>query len=334
MTSTILYHPRHRVELAPSTSAASLSRRGALALVGAGVGALVLPSQAFAAPSARSVTTSSLTRAAGRFSKSAGRRPDALKIIGMSSPAKDWSARISQVGKSGITARRIFAQLNADASDQMDLVEQAHADGMMPIFSFKVNDLEGAARGTYDAAVGRLARRLAEFGKPTRCTFWHEPADNMSGEQFAAIQRRFVPRLKEAANVRQGPFINGWLLDRQLPLFTTYAPKDLLAAWDFMGIDTYESGTIGAPGAVKPADRLPKLVRWLRDQGHPDKPIGIGEYNGYSGATIAAAGAAFLSCDQLEFACMWNATTGKGYVLTGERLSAFKGTKGALLVRR
>lgn len=42
----------------------------------------------------------------------------------------------------------------------------------------------------------------------------------------------------------------------------------------------------------------------------------------------------FLSCEQLWFACMWNATTGKGHVLTGDRLAAFKAPRADARVRR
>ena len=55
-------------------------------------------------------------------------------------------------------------------------------------------------------------------------------------------------------------------------------------------------------------------------------PLGIGEYNGYSAATIAAAGQAILDTPHVWFGCMWNSTEGKGYVLEGERLTAFQQT--------
>ncbi|HSK33311.1 MAG TPA: hypothetical protein VK903_07485, partial [Propionicimonas sp.] len=63
--------------------------------------------------------------------------------------------------------------------------------------------------------------------------------------------------------------------------------------WDWFGIDTYESGTIDNPGNEKPADRIPTLVSSQQSRGQ-DLPIGVGEYNGYSAETIAAAGAAIL----------------------------------------
>jgi hypothetical protein len=206
----------------------------------------------------------------------------------------------------------------------------------MPVISFKVPTPSSPA--SYDTAVDNLCKKVQAYGKPATITFAHEPNPDMTGEVFVAANKRWAPIIHKYSNLSFGPFLNGWLLDKQVSLFTTFTDKSLLAGgnngWDFMGIDTYESGTMESPGNIKPADRIPKLVSWLKTQGYPDKPIGIGEYNGYSGATIAAAGEAILSCKQLTFACMWNATTGKGYVLEGERLAAFKKTKADARVRK
>lgn len=247
------------------------------------------------------------------------------RIIGMSSPAGDWSTRLGQVGTAGITARRIFAQLNSTASDQVDLIEDAHEAGMIPVVSFKIPSVATGKSGGYDAWVERLADRLEAYDRPTTVTFHHEPNGDMVGADFASIWRRYLPILSRG-KVKAGPFVNGWLLDNQLATFASYAPDDLLAAWDWFGIDTYESGTIEAPGDKTPASRLPKLKAFVASRGFAGKPLGIGEYNGYSGTTIAAAGEAFLADPQVLFACMWNATTGKGHVLEGARLTAFRGT--------
>lgn len=249
-------------------------------------------------------------------------------IIGMSSPKPDWDTRLQQVGRTGVTARRIFADLNSDASDQMDLVDWAHRNQFMPVFSFKVPSMASAATGQYDAWVKRLGDRLASYGKQTTVTFWHEPYgdDGVTAADFVKCNQRFAPLLK-SSNVKFGPFLNGWLLDRQVNAFKTFTSPDLLKdGWDWLGIDTYESGTMTDPGVTKPAARIPLLVKFCADNGIPGKPLGVGEYNGYSAATIAAAGDAILATQQVWFGCMWNATTGKGYVLEGARLDAFKKT--------
>ena len=55
-------------------------------------------------------------------------------------------------------------------------------------------------------------------------------------------------------------------------------------------------------------------------------PLGVGEYNGYSAATIGAAGEALMSTPNVWFGCLWNSTGGKGLTLTGDRLAAFQAT--------
>lgn len=245
-------------------------------------------------------------------------------LIGMSTPADVWDARVAEVG-GGLAARRIFADLAAGPTSQLKLVEQAHADGMLPVISYKVGgDAAGAAAGAYNAVAEQAAAKLASYGKPTAVTFWHEPYGDMTGEQYAAASRQLLPIFKRG-ELRVGPILNGWLLDNKVADLTSFCPDDLFGLWDWFGIDTYESGTMESPGSAKPADRIPALVSYLHSRGH-DLPIGVGEYNGYSAETIAAAGAALLGTPNVWFGCMWNSTEGKGWTLEGERLQAFRQT--------
>ena len=245
-------------------------------------------------------------------------------LIGMSSPASVWDARVAEVG-AGLKARRIFADLAGGPTSQIKLVEEAHAAGMLPVISYKVGgDAAGAAAGKFNAAAEQAAAKLASYGKPTAVTFWHEPYGNLSGEQYAAASRQLLPIFKRG-ELRVGPILNGWLLDNKVADFASFCPDDLFDVWDWFGIDTYESGTMESPGARKPAERIPALVSYLQSRGQ-DLPIGIGEYNGYSAETIAAAGATILSTPNVWFGCMWNATEGKGHTLEGERLDAFRRT--------
>jgi hypothetical protein len=258
---------------------------------------------------------------------------DGLTVIGMSSPSDQWDQRLEEVGPDGITARRIFiSQLKAGADDQMDLANDAAEAGMTPVVSFKVANVSEAKKGTYDSWVAQLRDNLTAITSSAIVVCHHEPYGDLSGPDFVALNQRYAPILKESAAISFGCFLNGWLLDNKQAEFTSFTSDQLLAegwgwGWDFMGIDTYESGEMDDPGNIKPADRGPKLVDWLTDQGHPDKPIGIGEYNGYSAETIAEAGEMWLSLPTVAFACMWNATEGKGYALEGERLGAFQITK-------
>jgi hypothetical protein len=245
-------------------------------------------------------------------------------LIGMSAPADQWDRRVAEVG-AGLGARRIFADLSQGADSQMKLVEASHAAGLLPVISYKVGgDIAGAISGKYDAAAAAAATRLAAFGRPTAVTFWHEPSPDVSGADYAAASRRLLPVFKRG-ELRVGPLLNGWLLDNQSDLLATYTPSDLFGLWDWFGMDTYEAGSAAKPGAAKPAGRVPALKAFMNARGY-DLPIGVGEYNGYSGTTIAACGEALLATPGVWFGCMWNATGGKGLVLTGDRLTAFRST--------
>jgi len=252
------------------------------------------------------------------------RKAAALTRIGMSSPASVWSQRITEVG-GGVSARRIFADLGKGANDQMDLVDQAHAAGMMPVVSYKVSgDAAGAAAGKFNGVAQAAATKLAAYGLPTTVTYWHEPSPDISAAQYVAANKQLLPIFKQG-HIKVGPFLNGWLLDRKLSTLTAYCPDELFGLWDWVGIDTYESGTMTSPGPIKPADRIPKLIDYVASRGFSN-PLGVGEYNGYSAATISDAGNAILNHPQVAFGCMWNSTIGKGYTLTGARLDAFKQT--------
>lgn len=245
-------------------------------------------------------------------------------IIGMSSAANVWDQRVAEVG-TGLTARRIFADLADGPLDQINLIEQAHEAGFMPVVSYKVGgNASGAASGAFNAAAEKAAARLDSYGLPTTVTYWHEPYGELTPAQYVAGNKQLLPAFKRG-KIKVGPLLNGWLLDNNVPAFTSYCPDELFGLWDWFGIDTYESGTMEAPGPIKPAHRIPKLASYVAARGF-NHPLGIGEYNGYSGATIAAAGAAILNEPNVWFGCMWNSTIGKGYTLTGDRLDAFRAT--------
>lgn len=246
-------------------------------------------------------------------------------LIGMSAPASVWNQRVQQVGP-GLGARRIFADLADGATSQLHLVEQAHAAGLLPIISYKVGgDIAGAMRGKYNAVAEQAAARLASYGKPTAVTFWHEPYPDLTPAQYAAASQQLLPILRQG-KIRVGPILNGWLLDNKQSTFASYCPDALFNLWDWFGIDSYESGTMAAPGPQKPAQRVAALSAFLKSRGRASLPIGVGEYNGYSAQSIADAGEALLGTPNVWFGCVWNATGGKGYELTGDRLAAFQKT--------
>jgi len=244
--------------------------------------------------------------------------------IGMNTPASVWSQRVAEVGP-GLASRRIFADLAQGADHQMKLVEAAHDAGLLPVVSYKVGgDIAGAVAGRYNAVAEQAAAKLASFGYPTAVTFWHEPNPDLSGAEYAAASKQILPAFKRG-ELKVGPILNGWLLDRQQPLFASYAPDELFDLWDWFGIDTYESGTEAKPSSFKPAEAIAKMSAFVTSRGH-DLPLGVGEYNCLSAATMAEAGEALLSTHNVWFGCVWNQDQGSATVLTGDRLTAFRRT--------
>ena len=306
-----------------------VSRRQVLRLFGGAAGAagvaavspgLVAPGFAKVVESLGAGTSTAGSAGTGMASVVSAGTP----LIGMSAPARVWDQRVREVGP-GLAARRIFADLASGATSQLRLVEQAHAAGMLPVVSYTVGgDVAGAASGRYNAVAREAAARLASYGKPTAVTFWHEPHGDMTPAQYVAASKQILPNFKQG-ELRVGPILNGWLLDRQQDTFGSYC-DGLFGLWDWMGIDTYESGTAQSPGPRKPADRIPALVSFLESRGQGGMPIGVGEYNGYSAQTITDAGEALLSTPNVWFGCVWNSEGDKGFVLSGDRLNAFKNT--------
>jgi hypothetical protein len=131
----------------------------------------------------------------------------------------------------------------------------------------------------------------------------------MTGKQCVAASKQLLPAFRRG-RLKVGPILNGWLLDNQQDTFASFCPDELLGLWDWFGIDTYESGTMEAPGGRKPGDRVPALSAYLRSRGQGRLPIGVGEYNGYSAQSLEAAGRALL----------------RGWELSGDRLAAFRKT--------
>lgn len=237
--------------------------------------------------------------------------------IGMSAPADQWADRVVEVGP-GVTARRIFANLTPDGTDQLDLVEQALGDGVLPVVSYKGNNPDSAQAA---------ADRLASYKKAIAVVYWHEPYPELTPGQFVAGVQTLMPLFKRP-HLTRGCFLNGWLLDRGLDRFDEYCPDSILRGgyWDWVGIDTYQAGTLEQPGRPWPGDRIPILSAYLTERGYPDLPIAIGEYNGYSGEVIADATEKILEEPRVWLACLWNSTAGKGYALDGDRLEAFRRT--------
>lgn len=304
-----------------------LTRRKMLGLLGGAAGAAVVGATTLSGPGLLLPAAGAQAAPRKRRRYSTGMKvavAAGAPLIGMSSPAGEWATRVKEVGP-GLGARRIFADLSKGATDQIKLVEEAHKAGMLPVISYKVGgDAAGAASGKYNAVAQQAATKLASYNRPTAVSFWHEPYGDLTVAQYVAASKQLLPIFKRGL-LRVGPILNGWLLDNKVSTFGSYCPDELLKLWNFVAIDTYESGTMDDPGTIKPADRIPALVKYLKSRSCT-LPIGVGEYNGYSATSITDAGEALLSTPNVWFGCVWNSTGGKGYVLTGDRLTAFRKT--------
>lgn len=251
------------------------------------------------------------------------------KVIGYWAPAASYDSRLQVVGAAGVKARRIYGDLVAGGNSQSTQIVAAHNAGMLPVVSYKLGSwsIAQATSGQADAAADATAGYLASFNKPTAVAIWHEPADDMSGADFTALQRRLIGFFKRG-QLKVGPILHGWLLDNQRPLWETYLDQTLLDnTYDFVGIDSYQTGSASSPGPIMPGDRIAPLLDVLASRGHPDMPIGVGEYNAFTAAGLRSAGEKFLSTPNLTWACMWDQTSGIATQLTGDRVTAFKETK-------
>jgi hypothetical protein len=251
--------------------------------------------------------------------------PVPVKVIGMSAPANLWSQRINEVGACGVEARRIFASLQSDGRSQSKLIQQAVSAGMMPVISYKVPNVKTLISGGYDSWLTATRTYLDSLGVQVTATFHHEPHGDMDPADFRAGSQKFLTLMK-APDIAVGPILNGWLLDRQVSTFASYTSPSLLSQWDFVAVDSYQSGTASSPGKAMPARAVPLLANWMDAQGYPDKPIGLGEYNGHTAAAMKAAGDAILSTPEVWFGLAWNSTA-RFSPLTGDRLAEFQKTK-------
>ena len=252
--------------------------------------------------------------------------PGTPKLIGMSAPTTMWDTRIQEVGANGVRARRIFADLSESGSSQLPLIRRAIADGMTPVISYKVPNPATLASGGYDTWLSTLRTQLNDLSAPVTATFWHEPHGNMDPAVFRAASLRFFDGVN-SPDIAVGPILNGWLLDRRVADFASYTDANLLNKWEFVAVDSYQSGTPTNPGADMPARAIPLLENWMDSVGHPNTPLGLGEYNGFSAKAIADAGEILLSTPEVWFGLAWNSTAGAYAPLTGDRITAFQNTK-------
>lgn len=256
-------------------------------------------------------------------------------LIGMSAPASQWDARLAEVGGT-VYARRMFDDL-ATADNILRLAASEVKLGRYPIVSFKLpnNDWAGAAAGKYDAQIQAVVDKLAALAGRSFLTIHHEPMGNGTPADFAAMQRHVLPIVTKPANVDGGVIVNGfWWSSGKQGLSDTeiaaWLPKDVLALCDVVASDCYQGGSATSPGeyaAVKAAN----MAKWATRVGVTR--LGIGEYNGHDGAAIKALGDLVMADQRFVFASVFNSDRDKSWVLTGDRLDAFKATLAASATR-
>jgi hypothetical protein len=255
----------------------------------------------------------------------------AKKIFGYFAPAATWSSRVSTVGANGLKARRIYGQLTTTGNSMSSQITAAISAGMMPMVSYKLGgvSVDAAATGSADAAAKATAAYLDSLGVPIAVSVFHEPEDDMTGPQFVAMQKRLIPFFQRG-KLSVGPILHGFELDNatNTARFKTYLDPTLTSnTYDFVGIDSYQTGTAASPGSIDPGDRIAPLEQVLSAYGVPNMPIGVGEYNGWQAQAISDAGKTFLSTPNLWFACMWDADGNVGSTLVGDRVTAFQASK-------
>lgn len=254
----------------------------------------------------------------------AGRK--AQTRAGMS--AQDWATRWNEVDGAGrVTLRRIYADLGAGANDNRTLIEATIADGLTPLISYK-----GLPTATNEARAQTTAATLQSYGVPVAVTWFHEPTDNLTAAVWQQGNNLFGPIFAAKSNISFGPIFNGFHLDRAVSVFDEYNTDELFDAgyWDWFGIDTYQAGTNTAPQPTGPAERVTLLKAWLQSRGYGHWQALVGEYNTWTATELRQFhDAVFATTNDLGdpffwAVTMWNTTTGKGLVLSGDRLTEYR----------
>jgi hypothetical protein len=243
-------------------------------------------------------------------------------LLGMSSPAGVWAARVKDVGP-GLQARRLFY---TSFTASLSLAQTAVKDGMTPIMSWKVpgGDWAAMAAGKHDAELKTLATKLQALGHPLFVALHHEPADDGAAKDWAAMQVHCLPILKKGgANISVGVIGNGWwwsnqargYSDSEIAAYITPAVKGVC---DVVAADCYQLKA----GDEESAPKMKNMVTWAKRTGGVKK-LGVGEFNCQTAIGITNAVAA-LKDPMFAWGLLWNADLNTVTHLTGDRLAAFK----------
>ena len=245
--------------------------------------------------------------------------------FGMSAPPDMWSTRLSQVGATNVKYRRIFFQ---SFGDNLNKVSESLNAGMIPILSWKTGSYSWSqvGSGAADGDLNNLVSRLNAIPGPKILVVHHEPAGDGTAQDYVAMQQRALPILGTANQASVGVIANGWWWSAQNNGYTDaeiaqWIPSSVKNVSDFIAADTYQDKNLVEDGSVKAS----RMAAWARRTGGVSA-LGIGEFNGFTAASITNVMNVVKADSLFKWAAVWNSsdTGGLGMPLEGDRLEAFK----------
>lgn len=194
-------------------------------------------------------------------------------IVGMSTD--DYQSRVRETGPIGADH---FFMGSWDPQGFLKRCKESDARGLFPYGNMKTGDWGSFGSSSGDAKVEELGRLLADWGKPCRVTFHHEPGfkspdgdgEGGTAREWVDMAIRQYPRLKNLApQAITGPVINGFILDpRTAGSGWTDAELDKLftdqffESIDAFGGDYYDGAT--SPTNGQPVSfKLERANSWL-----------------------------------------------------------------------
>jgi hypothetical protein len=246
----------------------------------------------------------------------------------MSAPNKNWDQRVGEVG-SGLQARRLFFT-GFDAN--IDLANEACADGTYPVMSFKTGSgysWAQVAAGKADADLRALAVKLDALSCDVFVAIHHEPEKDGSAADWSAMQVHALPILGGAigGKVKVGVIGNGWWWSAEARGYTdaeiaAWVTPGVLQVSDVIAGDTYQGDAAAEEVAVK----ITRMGAWAHRVSGV-RALGLGEFNTQTAQGITNAAAALGDDPLFAWGCLWNANgsgAANATVLAGDRLAAFQ----------
>jgi hypothetical protein len=164
-------------------------------------------------------------------------------------------------------------------------IQEDQRAGRLPWISIKApgsgpSGWQAVANGQYDNEIKALATVLkANDTQPVLLTFHHEPSNDgaeSQGKLWAAAYCKFHDVLSAAGalqNVADPPILGDWLFNpRNSQDPANWLTDAVMDRMPFLGVDMYENTSGETLG-----DRIPGIISWMAQHGHPNMMVGIGE---------------------------------------------------------